>query len=541
MKQLCSISIFLCLLAFPAALAADEPIDWEMVNRIRDEGFNRSRVMETLRYLTDTIGPRLTGSPALKEANDWTRDQLEQWGLENAQLEPWGPFGRGWSFSRSSAHMLEPRQVPLMALPRGWTPGTEGPIQGTAMKVEIESEEDFEDYRGELEGKILLLAGSREIKSPEESGFERYSPGELAELAEFEIPPEEREEWIVKARERYKLSKALNEFLVAEGALATLDISSRDNGIIRLRSAGSREPGESVGVPSLAVAAEQYNWLVRLLEDDVEVVLEIDVVTQFHDDDLMDYNTLAEIPGTDKRDEIVMVGGHLDSWHPGTGSNDNASGCAVAMEAVRILQALGVRPRRTIRIGLWGGEEQGYLGSRSHIAEHYATRPEPEDPEERELPFYLWDQQWPIETKPAHAKLSGYFNLDNGSGKIRGVYTQGNAAMTLIFEAWLEPFHDLGADTVTNRDTGGTDHIPFDRVGLPGFQFIQDKLDYFTRTHHSNLDVYDHAQREDLIQASVIMASFAYHAAMRDDMLPREPMPQEPPEKDDKEEEDEEQ
>ncbi|MGB5815680.1 MAG: M20/M25/M40 family metallo-hydrolase, partial [Thermoanaerobaculia bacterium] len=501
----------------------------------------RSRVMETLRYLTDTIGPRLTGSPALKEANDWTRDQLEQWGLESAQLEPWGPFGRGWSFSRSAVHVLEPRRVPLIALPRGWTPGTDGPIQGMAMKVKIESEEDFEEYQGKLDGKILLLADSREIKSPEQADFERYAPGELAELAEFEIPPAEREEWIVKARERYKLNKALNEFLVAEGALATLDISSRDNGIIRLRSAGSREPGESVGVPSLAVAVEQYNWLVRLVEDDVEVILEIDVETQFHDDDLMAYNTLAEIPGTDKRDEIVMVGGHLDSWHPGTGSNDNASGCAVAMEAVRILQALGVRPRRTIRIGLWGGEEQGYLGSRSHIAEHYATRPEPEDPEERELPFYLWDQQWPIETKPAHAKLSGYFNLDNGSGKIRGIYTQGNAAMTPIFEAWLEPFHDLGADTVTNRDTGGTDHIPFDRVGLPGFQFIQDKLDYFTRTHHSNLDVYDHAQREDLIQASVIMASFAYHAAMRDDMLPREPMPQEPPEKDDKEEEDEEQ
>jgi hypothetical protein len=538
MKPLCSIPIFLCLLAFPAALAADEPVDWEMVNRIRDEGFNRSQVMETLRYLTDTIGPRLTGSPALKEANEWTRDQLEEWGLENAQLEPWGPFGRGWSFSRAAVHMLEPRQVPLMALPRGWTPGTEGPIQGTVMKVKIESEEDFEEYQGKLDGKILLVADARDIESPEESGFERYAPGELAELAEFEIPPEEREEWVVKARERYKLNKALNESLVEEGALATLDISSRDNGIIRLRSAGSREPGESVGVPSLAVAAEQYNWLVRLVEDEVEVVLEIDVETQFHDDDLMAYNTLAEIPGTDKVDEIVMIGGHLDSWHPGTGSNDNATGCAVAMEAVRILQALGARPRRTIRIGLWGGEEQGFLGSRAHVEHHYATRPEPEDPEVRELPSYLWGQQWPIETKPAHALLSGYFNLDNGSGKIRGIYTQNNVAVAPIFEAWLKPFHDLGADTVTNRDTGGTDHIPFDRVGLPGFQFIQDKLDYFTRTHHSNLDVYDHAQREDLMQASVIMASFAYHAAMRDEMLPREPMPQEPPEKDAEDKED---
>jgi hypothetical protein len=539
MKQLCSILVFLCLLALPSALAAEKPVDWEMVTRIRDEGFNRSQVMETLRYLTDTIGPRLTGSPALKKANEWTRDRLEEWGLENAQLEPWGPFGRGWSFSRSAVHMLEPRQVPIAALPVGWTPGTDGPVTGPLLKVKIESEEDFEEYKGKLEGRILLLADSREIKGDEKPDFHRHSPGELAELAEFEIPPEKREEWVVKARERYKLSKALNEFLVEEGALATLDISSRDHGVIRLRSAGSREPGESVGVPSLAVAAEQYNWLVRLVEDDVEVVLEIDVATRFHDDDLMAYNTLAEIAGTDKRDEIVMVGGHLDSWHPGTGSNDNAAGSAVAMEAVRILQALGVRPRRTIRIGLWGGEEQGYLGSRAHIREHYATRPEPEDPELRELPPYLWGLQWPIETKPAHAQLSGYFNLDNGSGKIRGIYTQNNVAAAPIFEAWLEPFHDLGADTVTNRDTGGTDHVPFDRVGLPGFQFIQDKLDYFTRTHHSNLDVYDHAQREDLMQASVIMASFAYHAAMRDEMLPREPMPQEPPEKEETPEEDE--
>ncbi|TNF77684.1 MAG: M20/M25/M40 family metallo-hydrolase, partial [Acidobacteria bacterium] len=444
MKQLCSIPLLLCLLAIPGALAADEPVDWEMVTRIRDEGFNRSQVMETLRYLTDTIGPRLTGSPALEEANEWTRAKLEEWGLENAQLEEWGPFGRGWSFSRSAVHVLSPRQVPLMALPRGWTPGTDGPVTGTLIKVEIESEDDFEDYKGKLEGKVLLLADSREIKIPVETEFERYAPDELAELAEFEIPPEEREEWVVKARERYKLNKALNEFLVEEGAVATLDISSRDHGIIRLRSAGSREPGESVGVPSLAVAAEQYNWLVRLVEDDIEVVLEIDVATQFHDDDLMAYNTLAEIPGTDKRDEIVMVGGHLDSWHPGTGSNDNAAGCAVAMEAVRILKALGVRPRRTIRIGLWGGEEQGYLGSEAHIEDRYATRPEPDDPEERELPSYLWGLHWPIETKPAHADFSAYFNLDNGSGKIRGIYTQNNVAAAPIFEAWLEPFHDLG-------------------------------------------------------------------------------------------------
>jgi hypothetical protein len=526
----------LLLISWPmiAPLFAEEPVDWSLANRIRAEGLQRSRVMDTLQHLTDVIGPRLTGSPALKEANEWTRDRLEEWGLENAQLDSWGPFGRGWSFSRTSVHMIQPRQTPIQALPKAWTPGTDGPVRGSAMKVKIDSEEDFDDYRGELEGKILLLSDGREVEPSEAVDFERYSPEDLDELAKFEFPDEEGRKWRQEARKRYKLRKALNEFLVAEGALATVDISSRDSGILRLRGAGSREPGESVGVPSVVITSEQYNWIERLLDDETEVVLEIDVEARFHDDDVMAYNTIAEIPGTDKRDEVVMLGGHLDSWHPGTGSNDNAAGCAVAMEAVRILEVLGVRPRRTIRIALWGGEEQGFLGSRAYVEEHFATRPFADDPEEEDLPDPLRTPGWPITTKPGHAKLSAYFNLDNGSGKIRGIYTQGNVAMVPIFEAWLKPFRDLGADTVTNRDTSGTDHLPFDRVGLPGFQFIQDKLDYFTRTHHSNLDVFDHAQREDLMQASIVMASFVYHAAMREEILPRKPMPQKPEEKKEK-------
>ena len=516
------------LLLSTSALRADEPVDWEMVNRIRDEGIHRSQVMDNLEYLTDVIGPRLTGSPALQQANRWALEKLQQWGLDNGRLEAWGPFGRGWSFSRSAVHMVQPRQVPLMALPKAWTPGTDGPVRGIAFRVTIESEDDFEQYRGGLRDKILFVSDRREIVPPEQAEFARYSPEELEDLEFYSFPSARVDQWLEKARERWKLRRALNEFLIKEGVLAVVDISSRDGGTLRLGSAGSREPGESVGPPTVAMAAEHYNWVLRLLDDETEVVLELDIETRFHDEDLMAYNTLAEIPGTDKADEVVLLGAHLDSWHSGTGSNDNGAGVAVVMEAVRILEALGVEPRRTIRVGLWAGEEQGLLGARAHVERHYASRPDTEIPEEQELPKHLRTLGWPISPKPDHAKLSAYFNFDNGSGKIRGIYTQGNAAAAPIFEAWLKPFRDMGADTVTNRNTDGTDHLAFDAVGLPGFQFIQDGLDYYTRTHHSNLDVYDHAQDEDLIQASIIMASFAYHAAMRDEMMPRKPLPQKP-------------
>jgi hypothetical protein len=484
--------------------------------------------MDTLQHLTDRIGPRLTGSPALVEANEWTLEKLQEWGLEKGRLEEWGPFGRGWSFSRAAVHMIHPRQTPLMALPKAWTPGTDGPVRGQAMRVTIEAEEDFDQYRGGLQGKVLLISESREIAPADQAEFARLTQEELEEMEIFSFPSGRADEWLGKARERLKLRRALNEFLIKEGAVAMVDISSRDGGILRLGSAGSREPGESVGVPTIAMTAEHYNWILRLLDDDQEVEIELELEARFHDDDLMAYNTIAEIPGTDKADEVVLLGAHLDSWHPGTGSNDNGTGTAVVMEAVRILQALGVEPRRTIRVALWAGEEQGLLGARAHVERHYASRPDSEIPEEQDFPAHLQTLGWPITPKPDHAKLSGYFNFDNGSGKIRGIYTQGNAAVAQVFEAWLKPFRDMGADTVTNRNTGGTDHIAFDAVGLPGFQFIQDDLDYYTRTHHSNLDVFDHAQREDLVQASIVMASFAYHAAMRDEMLPRKPIPQKP-------------
>ncbi len=317
-----------------------------------------------------------------------------------------------------------------------------------------------------------------------------------------------------------------------------MEPSSRLNGVVRVAGGGSWEPGQSVGVPALVMAAEHYNQILRLVEHGRPVELEIDIAARFHDGDLQAYNTVAEIPGTDKKGEVVMAGAHLDSWHSGTGATDNAAGSAVVMEAARILKALGVKPRRTIRFALWSGEEQGLLGSRAYVKQHFATRPESRDPQQQELPERYRDDTWPLDLKPEHARLAAYFNLDNGAGRIRGIYAEENVAVKPIFAAWLTPFADLGAGAVTLRATSGTDHVPFDRVGLPGFQFIQDKMDYRTRTHHTQLDTYDHLKRQDLMQASVIMAAFLYDAAMRPEPLPRKPLPQEAPKEEKDAEED---
>ncbi|HVS12678.1 MAG TPA: M20/M25/M40 family metallo-hydrolase [Thermoanaerobaculia bacterium] len=510
--------------------SAEEAVDWEMVGRIRNEGFSSSQVMPVMEHLTDRIGARLTGSPALREANEWTRSQLEAWGLRNPRLEPWGPFGRGWSFSRASLSLVAPRALPLFALPQAWTPGTEGSVRGRAIRVSLDSESDLETHRGQLAGMILLLDDAQGISPGERPYFQRRSSADLEELEEYPVPAARREPddgFRRRMMQRARFRPLLHQFLADEGVLAVLRPSPRNDAIVRVGGGGSREVDESAGVTDLVVAAEHYNLLHRLLAAGEEVELEVEVAARFHDDDPMAYNTVAEIPGTDLADQVVMLGAHLDSWHAGTGATDNAAGCTVAMEAVRILQALGVQPRRTIRVALWTGEEQGLLGSRAYVAEHFASRPEPESEEERRMPRFLRRDRGPLTLKPGHSKLAAYFNLDNGSGRIRGIYTQSNAAVVPIFEAWLRPFHDLGADTVTMRNTGGTDHLPFDGVGLPGFQFIQDPLDYSSRTHHTNLDVLDRVQRDDLVQASIVMASFVYHAAMRDELLPRKPLPNE--------------
>jgi carboxypeptidase Q len=527
--------VALALCALP--LCAQEPVDLSMMTRIRDEGLHHSQVMDTLYQLTDVIGPRLTGSPQLKAANDWTRDQFTRWGLVNAHLEGY-PFGRGWSFSACQVRLVSPRTAVFLAYPKAWTPGTNGPLRGPVIRIKAENPQDLDAYRGKVAGKILLLDDAREFKppadakaAPDPGSFsadqpERYSAEDLERIAGFEIRGERDPGRRAGAIQRFKMRAALQEFEAKEKVLATVEASSRNDGILGVAGGGGWQPGKAASVPGLVMAAEHYNEILRLLDHDQPVELEIAVDVRFHEEDSQAYNTVAEIAGTDKRDEVVMAGAHLDSWHTGTGATDNAAGSAVVMEAARILKALGVKPRRTIRIALWSGEEQGLFGSAAYVRQHFASRPE--SPAEPDIPAYFQQETWPLTIKPEHARLSAYFNLDNGGGRIRGIYAQENAAVKPIFAAWLAPFADLGATIVTLRDTGSTDHVAFDGVGLPGFQFIQDQMDYFSHTHHTDLDTYDHVQSRDMMQASVLMAAFLYDAAMRPELLPRKPLPQEP-------------
>jgi hypothetical protein len=461
-----------------------------MVTRIRQEGFRNSRVMDTARALTDGIGARLTGSPNLKKAAEWARKQLESWGLSNAQVESWGPFGRGWAYESVSVRIVAPDVAQLLALPEAWTPGTEGAVRAKVRSVEVQTKEDLEKHRGKLAGNIVLLVERSAFRRHETPEPERYDEKALADLFAYELPgaPRYPREEIRKARE---LRRAAQEFFAREKAAAVFRKSWREGGTVAAQGSRAWLKDEPAGVPTVVLAAEHFGRIARLIENGSEVEAEVEVRARFLDQDPMGYNAIAEIPGTDRKGELVVLGAHLDSWHGGTGATDNAAGVAAAMEAVRILQALGVRPRRTIRIGLWGGEEQGLLGSRAHVARRFATRGEPKDPEQRALPDYLRTEEVAVTAKSDHAKFSAYFNLDNGTGKIRGIYAQENAAARPIFEAWLEPFRDLGATTVTMRNTGGTDHEAFDEVGLPGFQFIQDQIEYGTLTHHSNMDLFE--------------------------------------------------
>ncbi|HEY8587254.1 MAG TPA: M20/M25/M40 family metallo-hydrolase [Rhodanobacter sp.] len=521
--------LVICLGLSTAATAA-EPVDLDMVNRIRQEAFHRSQVMATFSHLTENIGPRLTNSPQMAKANAWTREQFTAWGLANVHDEAFDDFGRGWEFSDASVEMLSPRALPLHALPKAWTPGTDGPVEGEVMAVTIKTLADLEKYKGKLAGKILLLNEAREYQRGVRADSHRHDEAGLAELQAFAVPKDTddkaRAKRIKKYAERVELDKATNEFFVAEGVLATLSISGWDNGIIRVGGGGSRKTGESAGVPELAVAAEHYNPLVRAVENEQTVKLRVNVKARFTDEtDQPGYNTVAEIPGTGRKsNEIVMLGAHLDSWHTGTGAADNAAGVAVMMEAMRILKAVGAKPNRTIRVALWSGEEQGLIGSQAYVARHFAAYPEPTDPAQKALPASLRDPTGALQKKRDYDRFSAYFNMDNGSGRFRGIYAQENLAVMPIFKAWLEPFHDVGATTVVTRNTGSTDHVSFDRVCLPGFQFIQDRLDYFSNVHHSNLDTWDHVEPEDLKQAAAIVASFVYHAAMREEKLPRKPL-----------------
>ena len=529
----------------PAAPAKDpnDPIE-----RIKDEGLNRSQLMQTLSYLSDVIGPRLTASPGMKRSNEWTRDQLTKWGLQNAHLEAWGPFGRGWTLKRFSAQVSEPLNIPLIAYPKAWSPATPGPLTAEVVYVDAKDEADLQRFKGKLKGAIVLTSKMREVKAHFEPMGTRRDEKDLLSLADAPVPtpgggrrftPEQRAAQLFNAR-KY-------EFFQNEGAAVLVDASrAGDGGTIFVQSATVPQPltEASFGpnaprliqsyektapniVPQLVLAVEHYNRIARMIEAGEKVKMTVDLAVEWQDADPMGYNTVAEIPGSDLKDEIVMLGGHMDSWHAGTGATDNGAGVAVTMEAVRILQALNLKPRRTIRIALWTGEEQGLLGSRAYVAEHFgkletptAVAGAPSTPSPSPAPS---PSPGVLVTKPEYEKFSSYFNLDNGTGKIRGVYLQGNESVRPLFRQWLMPFRDVGATTLSISNTGGTDHLSFDAIGLPGFQFIQDEIEYDSRTHHSNQDVFDRIQADDMKQAAIIMAAFVYDAAMRDEKIPRKP------------------
>jgi carboxypeptidase Q len=513
----------LCSMVLALPLWAGELVDWEMASRIRLEGTKNSQVMDLARTMTDVLGPRLTNSPNMRKAEAWAKSTLEQWGLANVHLEGF-EFGRGWYFTRSAVEMVAPTAAVLIAFPKAWTPGTGGRKVGQAVRVSLESEADFEKHKGKLAGKILLLDKAAKIEPPLEPLFKRYEEKDLEEVEHFPIRPPRAEEWREQAKKEYAFGEKRAAFLAEEGVLATVEVSSRDGGPVRVMGTRAYKPGFPQGVPGLVMAAEHYNRLVRLLEAGENVELAVEVEASFVDGDTKAYNVIAEIPGSDLKDQVVMAGAHFDSWHTGTGATDNAASCAVVMEAMRILKAVGAKPRRTIRMALWNSEEQGLNGSRAYVCEHFACF-EPAEGEEA-LPEYLRERPGKFVKKRDFDKLAAYFNVDFGAGAIRGIYTQENLAVKPIFAAWMEPLADLGVRTVSVRAVGGTDHLSFDRVGLPGFQFIQDGLDYTTRTHHTHLDVYDRLQREDLVKNAIVLATFLYQAAMRPEPLPRKPLPE---------------
>jgi hypothetical protein len=527
----------------------------EALDKIKDEGMNRSQVMTTLSYLTDVIGGRLTNSPSMKRANEWTRDTMAKWGMQNAKLEAWGPFGRGWSLKNFTAQIIEPQAIPVIAYPKAWSPSTKGAVTAEVVHLDLKTDADFEKYKGQLRGKIVLISNERPIKAAFEGMGARYTDEDLMKIAALPDPaiaaaaprpqqgqPQQSPQQAERIQ-RFMMSLKAANFLLGEGAAVVVDNSGNGSGgtlfvqganvaqdvpanpaEIFSRRGNRLQPqqkeAESKMLPQMTMATEDYNRLVRMIRQGVKPKMTVDIQAQYHDEDLMGYNTIAEIPGTDPtlKAEVVMLGGHLDSWHSSTGATDNAAGCAVAMEAARILIASGLKPRRTIRVALWSGEEQGLHGSREYVKQHFG--------EMKSAAQIQGQSQPPAELVKAadYEKLSAYYNLDNGTGKIRGVYMQGNSAVRPFFEAWLAPFGDMGAKTLTIADTGGTDHQSFDRIGLPGFQFIQDEIEYDTRTHHSNQDNYDRIQADDMKQAATIMAAFVYQTAMMDEKMPRKTM-----------------
>jgi carboxypeptidase Q len=526
----------------------------ETIDKIREEGLGKnSQVMQTLSYLSDVIGGRLTGSANMKRANEWTRDTMAKWGMQNAKLEAWGPFGRGWALKNFSAQIVEPQTIPVIAFPKAWSPSTKGAVTGEVVHFEVKDENDFAKYKGKLAGKIVLISNPRELKANFTGFGKRLSDEELAKMANAPNPADApKQEIPAEALQNFLKgitlqSKSLN-FLLQENAAVVVDNSFGGSGgtlfVQEASVAPENIPTEVIGffsekyphpwrkvaesrmLPQMTMATEDYNRLVRMIKLGLKPQMTVNINAQYEDADPMAYNTVAEVPGTDPKlkDEIVMLGAHLDSWHSSGGATDNAAGSAVVMEAARIILASGLKPRRTIRVALWSGEEQALYGSREYVKKHFGEFKEHEDAYMADLIGINKNPRGQFVKGKDYDKLSAYYNLDNGTGKIRGVYLQGNSAVAPIFRAWLEPFKDLGATTITLSNTSGTDHLSFDRIGLPGFQFIQDPVEYDSRTHHSNQDNYDRIQADNMKQAATIMAAFVYQTAMIDDKLPRKRM-----------------
>jgi hypothetical protein len=524
-------ALSLALLATVAATPLSAPlaaqaVDRDAVNRIIDEGTSQSEVMPIAEHLTDVIGSRLTNSPGMRQAEEWTQSKFREWGLKNVHKEGF-EFGRGWSIVSSSVRMVTPRPIQLTAIPIAWTPGTNGTVTAPVIVAPISKEADFDRYRGQLAGKIVMVTRPDTGSEPDRAPFRRLTQQELNDHDFFE-PAVNDPAAGDRRLKRLDFASKLDAFLKSEGAVAMATMSSRDGKL--LHGSGylfGRE--ETPAVPGVEIAAEDYRRLARLARVGQAPTLEVTSNVRFDDSDVQAYNVLADIQGSDPKAGYVMAGAHLDSWAAGDGAADNAAGSAVVMEAARILSQMGVRPKRTIRFALWAGEEQGLLGSLAYIERHIATRaPAAGAPATGLARFYGWNTRWPITKKPGYDQLAAYFNLDNGSGKIRGIYAENNPAAVPIFREWFAPFQAMGASTVAMRPTQSTDHYFFQSIGLQGFQFIQDPLDYGSRLHHTNVDTFDHLQGDDLRQASIIMASFLLNAANADKPLPKPPFPRQP-------------
>jgi hypothetical protein len=502
--------VFISLITYlsPVLLRAQgEVMDSVMIRRIREEGLNHSQVRSIAHQLTDVAGPRLTNSPGFHRAADWVVQTLQEWGLAHAQKEAWGDFGLGWSVEKNYAAMKTPYYSSLLAYPAPWSGGTNGLVTAPVMLVEKNDSAYIAAHATEFKGKVLLFRSADSTLEGDFKAFAtRYSDSDLVKLGDTYMFTAEMVRFILP-----QILKMMHvkQMIRESGPVAVLEMSrgARD-GTVFVDGFGGYHRKDQPAIPDLIVGKEDYLRIQRILEGGAGVQVELDIRVKLADGDLQGHNVLGEIPGTDPnlKSEVVMLGGHLDSWASATGATDNGAGCIVAMEAIRILKTLGVKPRRTIRISLWDGEEEGLLGSFHYVRNHFG------DPKDMVL-------------KPEQAKISAYFNLDNGSGKIRGIFAQGNEKVAPIFAKWLAPFKDLGATTVTMHNTGSTDHLSFDAVGIPGFQFIQDPLDYETRTHHSNMDNYDHLMPDDLAQAATILAAFVYNTAQRNEKLPRKPLP----------------